>query len=262
MASFTRQLVGRYPAAVIGSGPPVVVLTGLSPSTGIGGDGFVRGSCAPLREVSGRQMIVINRRPGLPSPMTMGELAADLAESLRGHLDGPVDVLGESTGGSIAQQLAADHPDLVDRLILVSTGCRLSTSTRQFQATVGDLVEAGDDRRAMAMSASDLAPRGTRTFAYVAGWLGAHRMMGAHSAADLITTIRAEDGFDLAVAPPIDARTLIVGGRRDRFYSAELFTETARLIPRSTLLMVPHRGHITVMSAPRTLAAVAGFLAA
>ncbi len=65
MASFTRELIGRYPAAVIGSGPPLVVLTGLTPSTGITGDGFVRGSCAPLREVTGRQLIVINRRPGL-----------------------------------------------------------------------------------------------------------------------------------------------------------------------------------------------------
>ncbi|RPA58098.1 alpha/beta hydrolase [Gordonia oryzae] len=262
MPTFARELIGRYPAAVIGSGPPLVVLTGLTPSTGITGDGFVRGSCAPLREVTGRQLIVINRRPGLRSPMTMSEMADDLAESLRDHLDGPAEVLGESTGGSIAQQLAADHPDLVGRLILVSTGCRLSASTREFQATVGDLVERGETRRAMAMTVADLVPRGTRTLAYGAGWLCAHRMMDDAAAADLVTTIRAEDGFDLAKAPPIEARTLIIGGRRDRFYDAELFSETARLIPHSTLLMVPRRGHVTVMSSPRARMAVAGFLGA
>lgn len=262
MVSFQRRMIGRYPGAVIGSGAPVIVLTGLSPSTGIGGDGFVRGSAAPVTAVRGRQIVVINRRPGLASSMTMADLAADLADSLRESFDGPVDVLGESTGGSIAQQLAADHPDVVGRLILISTGCRLSESTRRFQARVADLVESGDYRTAMGMTAADLVPRGLRHLVYAGGWVFAHRAIDDVSAPDLVITTRAEDGFDLRNAPTIKAPTLIVGGRRDRFYHAELYTETAALIPGSTLLMIPRHGHITVLSSARTRMAVAGFLAA
>jgi hypothetical protein len=35
-------------------------------------------------------------------------------------------------------------------------------------------------------------------------------------------------------------------GRRRRFYSPELFAETARLIPGSRLRLLERRGHITV----------------
>ena len=46
---------------------------------------------------------------------------------------GPVDLLGMSTGGSIAQQIAAQHPDVVRRLVLVSTGCRLGPRPSRVQ---------------------------------------------------------------------------------------------------------------------------------
>jgi pimeloyl-ACP methyl ester carboxylesterase len=52
----------------------------------------------------------------------------------------------------------------------------------------------------------------------------------------MATTIEAEDGFDLSLCrAPIKARTLILAGRDDRFYSPQLFKETARLIPDSEL---------------------------
>jgi len=40
----------------------------------------------------------------------MSDLAAEYAGVITAHLDAPVDVVGTSTGGSIAQQLAADPP--------------------------------------------------------------------------------------------------------------------------------------------------------
>jgi len=45
---------------------------------------------------------------------------------------------------------------------------------------------------------------------------------------------------------PIRAPTLILAGGADRFYSRELFVETARLIPRSRLRVFERRGHFTV----------------
>jgi pimeloyl-ACP methyl ester carboxylesterase len=72
------------------------------------------------------QVFYLNRRPGLPSGLTMPMVAGEHAEALQAAFGGPVDVLGVSTGGSIAQQVAADHPQVVRRLVLISTGCLLS----------------------------------------------------------------------------------------------------------------------------------------
>ena len=53
------------------------------------------------------------RKPGMPQGYTMQDMAADYAVMIREEFGGPVDVLGISTGGSIVQHFAADHPDLV-----------------------------------------------------------------------------------------------------------------------------------------------------
>jgi 3-oxoadipate enol-lactonase len=61
-------------------------------------------------------------------PFRLVDCAEDAAALVR-HLDcGPVCVVGYSMGGTIAQLLARDHPDLVRSLILCATGCEFQTS--------------------------------------------------------------------------------------------------------------------------------------
>ena len=67
---------------------------------------------------------------------------------------------------------------------------------------------------------------------------------------DMLVTVAAEDAFD---ASPqlhrIAAPTLLVAGGRDRFYSPELFRETAERIPGARLRLYPGKGHAGVMTA-------------
>ncbi len=58
----------------------------------------------------------VGRRVGLEPGTTMADLVNDYAEALEDEFGEPVDVLGISTGGHIALQLAADRPLLVERL--------------------------------------------------------------------------------------------------------------------------------------------------
>jgi pimeloyl-ACP methyl ester carboxylesterase len=78
----------------------------------------------------------------------------------------------------------------------------------------------------------------------------------------MATTIEAEDAFDLASCrSPIRAPTLIVAGSEDRFYSQELFAETARLIPGSRLRVLEGRGHLTAARDPEWTREIESFLA-
>ncbi len=257
--------MGRLPYAALGSGRPVAMLAGLSPTTGVDGEWMLRATLAPAAELlRTRRLVLFNRRPQMPRGMTVAQLAAEQADAIRAGLAPPVDVIGMSTGGSIAQQLAADHPDVVRRLVLVSTACRLGAAGRVLQRRVAARIRAGAPRNALALLAADLVPPGGgQALAAMLAWLlGPAFVKHPYDLEDMATTIEAEDSFDLAACgTTITAPTLILAGRQDRFYPLELFEETARLIPGSELRMFERRGHVTVTNDDGYRAALAGFLA-
>jgi pimeloyl-ACP methyl ester carboxylesterase len=255
--------MGPLPFAAVGSGRPLVLLAGLSPTTGVEGEGLLRVTLAPVAELARtRRVVVFNRRPRIPHGMTMAELAAEHADAIRQGLNAPVDVVGVSTGGSIAQQLAADHPGAVARLALVSTACRLGDEGRRLQRRVAARIRAGAQRQASAVMAAGIVPPGLgQVAAAAAGWLlGPSAISKPGDLDDMATTIEAEDDFDLAACRVIEAPTLILAGADDRFYARELFEETARLIPGSELHLVAGRGHMTVMGDRGARSALVSFL--
>jgi pimeloyl-ACP methyl ester carboxylesterase len=239
----------------------LVLLAGLTPEAGVSTGSLRRLHESAMRPwARDREVFYVNRRPGLPRGMTMAALAAEHAQALREVFNEPVDLLGASTGGSIAQQLAAQHGDVVRRLALVSTGCRLGPNAKLLQRQIAARARAGATRQAAAVMAGALAPPALRLPAACLGWLLLPRSFSESGWQDMATTIEAEDEFDLARLPSVRAPTLLVGGGRDRFYDRELFEETARLIPGCMLEMHPKRGHITVLSDPRAVAQIRGFL--
>jgi pimeloyl-ACP methyl ester carboxylesterase len=260
-----RGTIGRLPYLELGSGPPLLFLAGLSPAAGVDAAGTERMNASLLRPfASRRRVLFVNRRSGLPRGMSMADLANEHAEAIRSSLGSPVDLAGISTGGSIAQQLAADHPDCVKRLVLLSTACRLGTHGRMLQRRAAARVRHGAPRKALAVMAAGFVPprRGQLAAAVLAALAGPRLLAGGDDLADMATTIEAEDAFDLARSQSaIRAPTLILAGGADRFYSPELFAETARLIPDSRLRVFEGRGHITVTTHPEWAGEIERFLA-
>jgi pimeloyl-ACP methyl ester carboxylesterase len=256
--------IGPLPAlATRDGGPPLLYLGGLLPSAGVDGALAQRSaefSAHPFADI--RRVIYTNRRRGMPERMSIAEIAAEHAQAIDSLAAGPVDVIGVSTGGSIAQQLAADHPNAVRRLVLVSTGCRLSTKTRRMQARVAANVRAGNGRVALATAGLVVLVPGGALLAGVFAPLLAPLVGRVGDLSDLATTIEAEDAFDLARCDgTIRAPTLIVAGCRDRFYPRQLLEETQQLIPGSILRRIPRRGHLTVMTSSRLTQLVRAFVA-
>lgn len=110
----------RLRVRIQGSGPPLLLVMGFGGSIEMW-DPFVQA-------IQGRETIAFDA-PGTgesdlpPRPLRMRQLAA-VVDRLVDQLGyGPLDVLGVSFGGAVAQQLAFQAPQRVRRLVLAATAC-------------------------------------------------------------------------------------------------------------------------------------------
>ena len=107
---------------VQGRGAPLLLLAGL---VGVGA------SWGPQIPLFAKEFLTIvpdhrgTERSGVPEGgYSIERHASDMAELIRGLKCGPVHVIGDSTGGAVAQVMALDHPDVVRSLVLVATWAR------------------------------------------------------------------------------------------------------------------------------------------
>jgi pimeloyl-ACP methyl ester carboxylesterase len=184
------------------------------------------------------------RKPGLPQGYTLDDMAGDYAAMICEEFGGPVDVIGISTGGSIVQPLAADHPDVVRRLVIHSSAHRLSDPARAAQMEVARLAGQRRWREAWATLLRFMLPPGPLTGAQVALASTLLSLRPPADPSDLVITVEAEDQFSFRERlARITAPTLVVAGDSDPFYSPALFRETAAGIPDARLILYPGMGH-------------------
>jgi pimeloyl-ACP methyl ester carboxylesterase len=194
-------------------------------------------------------MYVVMRKPGLPDGYSMKDMADDYATMIREEFGGPVDVVGISTGGSIVQHFAAEHPDLVRKLIIHSSAHTLSDSAKSLQLRVASFAGQRRWRDAYAALTGPMFPHDgiMKPLARPVIWfvsLLAGMLGSPEDPSDLVVTIMAEDKHDFkGRLSEITAPTLVVAGDRDPFYSEALFRETAEGIPNARLILYQGMGH-------------------
>jgi pimeloyl-ACP methyl ester carboxylesterase len=238
---------GGLPFNRLGHGPrPLVVVQGLlfenkpQPRFALGPYSFLSKQYT---------VFVVLRRPEMPHGCSMADMAADVAATIRREFGEPVDVIGVSTGGSIVQHLAADHPGVVRRLVIHSSACALSLAARDLQLRVAELAVEGRWTAASELLVGAVVPRHgipPRARSLIV-WPVSRLMAWTGSPADptdLIVTILAEDAHDFrSRLHEIAAPTLVVAGADDPFYTEALFRETAEGIPGARLILYPGMGH-------------------
>ncbi|WP_440086528.1 alpha/beta fold hydrolase [Streptosporangium sp. LJ11] len=254
-------LANDLPYYALGDGPPLVVLRWFTP-VHANPAGPARGVelrvLAPLARHF--RLYAVGRAPGMAPGTTMADIAARHAEALHAEFGGPVDVLGLSSGGSVALQLAADHPDVVRALVVAGAAHRLTPDVRRLQRRYTEEVAAG--RRGLQHQAITAAasPAG-RGLARVLLWL-LDPLVRPGDPRDMLAFARAEDGFDLGGRlADVVAPTLVLGGERDLDYPVELFRETAEGVRDGRLIIYPGLGHLGVFRSGRLAADVTAFLA-
>jgi pimeloyl-ACP methyl ester carboxylesterase len=132
-------------------------------------------------------------------------------------------VMGHSMGGLVAGGLAADHPERVDRLVLVDAGF-VSLDPHWRHRITGPL-------KTMPWTSPSLLPVLLRDVV---------RSGPVRMALATAETLRQDWGHKL---PAITAPTLVVWGERDRICNPRIGEQLAAIIPDARLVVIKGAGH-------------------
>jgi pimeloyl-ACP methyl ester carboxylesterase len=260
----TGVLHDRLPFVRIGTGPTVlVVLPGLSLLDEAPGRLAVAAYAQGFRRLAVDHTLYVVQRPtGLASGATTADIAAEYAAVLGPEL-GRYHLMGLSTGGLIAQELALADPAAVGRLALVVAGARLGPAGRALCTRWLALAREGrwallHGELGAAVVDGPVLRRLART---VSRWSG--RAPTERQAAAFTTTVAADLAHDTrSRLGTLRAPTLVLGGALDPFFPADVLRETAAALPDAVLRIFPHHGHgVPKHRAGEVQSAVAGFLA-
>ena len=128
---------------------PFVILPGLSDSLAT-----VKGKAlmlaGPYRRFFDKYTVyMFSRRDDLPEDYSIREMAADQAVAMKKLGLEKAAVMGVSEGGMIAQYLAIDHPELVEKLVIAVSAPRVNDTIRACIRTWTDDASRGDHQRLM-----------------------------------------------------------------------------------------------------------------
>ena len=115
---------------------PLIMIQGLNTRN-------IRGSAVPIAYMyriftKDYKVYLFDRRPDVYEGITVRELAADVAGTMDALGITNADIFGVSQGGMIAQYLAIDRPDLVNKLVLAVT---LSKNNDTVKSVVDNWIE-------------------------------------------------------------------------------------------------------------------------
>jgi pimeloyl-ACP methyl ester carboxylesterase len=194
--------------------------------------------------------------------------------------EGPVHLLGNSVGGTVAVRVAALHPELVRSLTLISPAMPFLNPRRSLQARALPLLAVPRAERLAARLLTRIEPEEMVRQVIAACYADPSRVTERrlaeaveeirlrytldHYPAAYLGTLR---GLVLAflraylpganslwrLARQVAAPTLVVGGRQDRLVDVRVAPRVAGVIPDSRLLMLDGVGHVAQMEEPYTV---------
>lgn len=189
---------------------------------------------------------VVRRRKGLPQGYAVDAMSEDYAEMIREEFAPPVDIIGYSYGGTIALVFAADHPELVHKLVIQSAGSVLSPLGRELLTRAHDCALAGDWRHCIAtMMEATYRPSWYKPVVVrIAPALST--MLGVpDNPSDFAIAIEAERDFDFGGRlSEVSAPTLLAVTDRDvELYGHDSIRAIADGIQDCIFVQYPHMGH-------------------
>jgi pimeloyl-ACP methyl ester carboxylesterase len=241
-----------------GIGRPLVLLHG-----GLGSGEMFGPNLPALAE--GRRVITVDlqghgRTADIDRPLSTELMAGDIAALIRHlKLDRP-DLMGFSLGGGVAVFVALRHPELVGKLVIVSTPIKRDAFYADIlaqQAQVGPDAAEMMKQTPMYQLYASIAPR-PEDWARLLGKIGEAMKVDFDLSKEIgrITAPTLVVAGDADIFPPahaVEVFGLLGGGQRDGGWDG-----SGR--PRSALAILPGLTHYTIAVAPALAAAVIPFL--
>ena len=222
---------------------PLVIIPGL-------GDGLqtVKGMAMPFsityRKLAERYKIyVFSRINELRQGYTTRDMAADVAEAMEVLNITSAYVIGISQGGMIAQWLAVDFPEKVERLILTVTTAKLNSLGRERITHWLELDQTGTYKELMLdIACHSYTSKSFGKFKYL------YRIMGIFGRVKdkqriSIQALSCLKHDSLAVLEKINCPTLIIGAEKDNVLGVEASLELHQLVKDSQLTILQECGH-------------------
>ena len=195
-------------------------------------------------------LYLVGRKPNLPENYLFDKMANDYAKMIRREFNRPVDIMGVSTGGQLAQYLAADHPDLIRKLVIISAAYRLSERGVEIERKAAEYFKKGKYGKSFA-AILDLiwSSKIKRTIAKFFTRLIGKKIMGKIKYPnDFLNEIRADREMNFKDRlEEIKAPTLVISGELDIGYTADDVRTTAECIPNADLILYKGYGHNLIM---------------
>ena len=190
---------------------------------------------------------VFDRRKGRDPECTLRSMAEDLADALNSLGIEKAYVTGVSQGGMIAQYLAAEHPGLVEKLVLGVTAAR--TNPLMLEAVDEWLVmaEKGDLQAVLTQSYDKMynekqMKRYRRLIPFMMKFT---KCMSIERFADHARAIYSLDSF--GILDKIKCPVLVLGAELDKITTAEGSREIAEKLG-CRLHILPNEGHAAYLS--------------
>jgi len=214
------------------------------------GDGLqtVKGTALPMALMyrifaESYTVYAFSRKNDLPAGYTTRDMARDQAEAMALLGIGKADILGVSMGGMIAQWLAIDFPEKVNKLILTVTCAHPNPILTESVEEWVSLAKQGNHAAFMDSNLrriySDDYYRKNKWLAPIVGKLTKPNSYDRFFVqADACLSHDAYEKLHQIKAP-----TLVIGGEKDMALGGDASGEIAAIIPNAELLMYGQWGH-------------------
>ena len=204
-----------------------------------------------FKQISQKYMIyILTRKHGQPEGYTTIDMSEDYATLIKSEFNsGPIDVMGVSYGGLIAQHLAADHPKLIRRLIIAMAAYKVGEEGKELDTKFAELMSQGKTRKVSLTMISLLYPSGIKKhlFKFFIWLFGSLMMSKPSNPQDLLIEAKAESEHDSKnQLAKITVPTLVIAGDDDYYFPEKLYRDTASGISNSKLILYEGVGHMAI----------------
>lgn len=186
---------------------------------------------------------MFSRKNDMPADYTIRDMAADQAQALKALGLNRVSAMGVSEGGMIAQYLAIDFPELVEKLVIAVSAPNANDLVRESIKTWIGYIKEGDHKKLMIDTAeksySETYLKTYRRFYPLLGKLGKPAYYKRFLInAGAILSFDAREELDKISCP-----TLIIGGDQDKIVGIEASQYLFEHIAGSELCVYYGLGH-------------------